>query len=86
MTWEKDIVKLISVTPTKDLICQRIKHLDNFYEYSIRSSFLNIFEGKHELEPKTIYKTTDIKSKVFAVKSLNNTYVFFPLIHSYQEL
>lgn len=86
MTQDKNVVKLILVTQHKELICKKINVLSNYYTHPLKSSYLNIFEGKCDFESATYsYKTSDIKTKIFSVRSTDTSYIFFPLLHSYQE-
>lgn len=86
MTKGRDVGKLLSVTEKGELICQKIKKLDDYYLQPLKSSFLNTFEGKNDFEKGVSYNISDVKSKVFAVRCSDTSYVFFPLLHSYQEL
>lgn len=86
LSQENEVLKFISAEPNKNLVCQKVKSLSDFYTQPLKSSFLNIFEGKNELEPPASYLYTDIKSKLFAVQSSETSHIFFPLLHSYQEL
>lgn len=86
LTKSNHVLKLISTAPNKDLMCQKIKTLDEFYPHTLKSSFLNIFEAEYELESLAPCSISDIKSKLVAVRSSETAYVFFPLLHSYQEI
>lgn len=79
MTKKKDILKLEKVTSNKDLMCRKVKTLKDFYRTPLKSSLLNIFEGSYELDTLAAYKVSDIKCKLFA-------FVFFPLLHSYNDM
>lgn len=79
-------MKLRSISKDKKLIGTEIQNLEDFYVRPLKSSFLNIFVGKEVFEPVRSYSLSDVRSKMFAVQNTVDSYVFFPLLHSYQEV
>lgn len=87
LTTSIKIVKLVSISKDGILNCQNVTELKDFYTKPLKSSYLNIFESKCELDSDiTSYNISDIKSKLFACPKLDGSKVFFPLLHTYQEL
>lgn len=85
LTKDLKIVKLISISPEKVLYGQQLKELRDFYTSPLRSSHLYIFESNNVLDELQSYTFEDFKAKLFCIKKSDDVFVFFPLLHTFNE-
>lgn len=59
-----------------------LKHIYNFFETPIKSSYLNIYASDCQENVAKLYFLSSIKCKLVCIKKDLETYVFIPLLHT----
>lgn len=84
LTKRNNIVSMINATYFEGNIFiygSEIKTKWDFFEFPIKSSYLNIYKSNGKTIRPKLYSLNDIKCKLFSLK-YNNEFVFLPLIHT----
>lgn len=85
LTKQGEIVSMIYATSEDDeikIFGQSIKNIENFFQKPIKSSYLDIYSCKENLNNVKMYSLNQIKCKLVSLK-YHDQIIFIPLIHSF---